>query len=182
MVPDPPKCVFIKDATAPFTGRFHHTHSHTHTYNVHTHTSTHQLNSAHLKKLPQEPPHPDCLQKLTSGKPSLSSPENHLCFSLSLPLSLPSLSLSLPISLSPSPSLPLSAVSHSSKTQENQVISISSGGLSSVSYFIDIAFIFGLSVWGRLQCRVYKQLYFTGPLLSAGTGHSAAEAVLPVCC
>lgn len=52
------------------------------------------------------------------------------------------------------------------KTRENQVISISSPGLSSVSYFIDIAFIFVLS--GRAQpcCRAYKQLYFTGLLCS----------------
>ncbi len=52
------------------------------------------------------------------------------------------------------------------KTRENQVISISSPDLSSVSYFIDIAFIFVLS--GRAQpcCRAYKQLYFTGLLCS----------------
>ncbi len=54
------------------------------------------------------------------------------------------------------------------KTRENQVISISSPDLSSVSYFIDIAFIFfcqgGHSP--AVETRAYKQLYFTGLLCS----------------
>ncbi len=54
------------------------------------------------------------------------------------------------------------------KTRENQVISISSPDLSSVSYFIDIAFIFfcqgGHSP--AVETQAYKQLYFTGLLCS----------------